>query len=94
MPFCGPYQKSTVVKTGRVYIQIPKSRFSNGRNKYPIISTDSHSAINNENLYVCVTLFFLRTLILRVINIHSFWAVQNLIKEMPIYESINVMLSN
>lgn len=94
MPFCGPYQKSTVVKTGRVCIQIPKSRFSNGRNKYPVISTDSHSEINNENLYVCVTLFFLRTLILRVITIHYFGAVQNLIKEMPIYESINVMLSN
>lgn len=84
MLFCDPIQISTVVKIGHMYVQIPKSRFSNGRNKYPVISTDSHSEINNENLYVCVTLFFLRTLML----IHSFWAVQNLIKEMPIYESM------
>lgn len=54
---------------------------------------DIHSEIN-DGFFFNVTSFFLRILILGVITICSFWAVQNLIEEMPIYESINLMLAN
>lgn len=82
-----------------MYIQTPKSRFPNENRKTKrktVISIGIHSKMNN-GIYVCgcgCDFIFLQNSNTQSYYHRLFWAVQNLIKEMPVSKSVSLMLAN